>query len=133
MNHIEIDLPLVIMLPRKFGKDRRVAMNINTYRNLHHMVLNKSKIAFKKAVIGDLVGLPVMDKVKLEYTLHPKTRRLCDVANVCSIVDKYFCDALVEVGKLPDDNYIHLPEVVYRFGKIDKTNPRVTVKIKEAM
>lgn len=74
-----------------------------------------------------------MDKITLEYTLYPKTKRLVDVANVCSIVDKYFYDALVETGKLPDDNYNHLSSVFYRFREVDKDNPRVVVTLKEIL
>lgn len=131
MNQFKIDLPLFVMLPRKTKKDKRIALNLNIYRNLHHMSLNQSKIAFKMAVLGKLTSLPSMDKITLEYALYPKTKRLVDVANVCSIVDKYFCDALVETGKLPDDNYKHLASVVYRFGEVDPINPRCEVLIKE--
>lgn len=127
MNQFRIDLPLFVMLPRKTKKDKRIALNLNVYRNLHHMVLNQSKIAFKIAIVDKLAILPDMDKVELEYVLYPKTKRLCDVANICSIVDKYFCDALVEVGKLPDDNYEYLAKVSYRFGEVDKNHPRVQV------
>lgn len=52
-----------------------------------------------------------------------------DVSNVCSVVDKFFCDALVEEGRIPDDNYDHIPEIKYIFGEVDKTNPRVDVEI----
>ena len=111
-------------------KDKRIALNLNVYRNLHYMILNQSKIAFKMAIIGKLVDLPVMDKISLEYVLYPKTKRLADISNVCAVVDKYFCDALVEAGKLPDDNYNHLASVQYRFGEVDKEHPRVVVTIK---
>jgi hypothetical protein len=46
-------------------------------------------------------------------------------------VDKFFADALVELGKLPDDNYLHVPEINFRMGAIDSSNPRVEIFIKE--
>lgn len=67
----------------------------------------------------------------LTYTLYPKTNRLCDTANVCSIHDKFFCDSLVELRHIADDNYIHIPEITYRFGNIDKLNPRVEITIND--
>lgn len=131
MSLFKIDLPLFVMLPRKTKADKRIALNLNVYRNLHHMILNQSKIVFKTAIIGKLADLPAMDMITLEYVLYPKTKRLTDISNVCSVVDKYFCDALVEVGKLPDDNYKHLASVQYRFGEVDKDHPRVVVLIVE--
>ena len=75
--------------------------------------------------------LPKMESVELLYTLYPKTKRLTDISNVLSIHDKFFCDALVEAGKLPDDNYIHLKKITYQFGEIDPKNPRVEITIEE--
>jgi len=54
---------------------------------------------------------------------------MCDISNVLSIHDKFFCDALVELGKLPDDNYKYIPEVKYVFREVDKLNPRVDIYI----
>ena len=122
---MDIDLPLSIKLRRK-----SYALNLNLYRNTHYMTLNKLKVAFNSMVQDQIAQLPRYKSVSLIYTLFPKTHRLCDVANICTIVDKFFCDALVNQGKLEDDNYIFVPHVEYRFGEIDKENPRVTVTIK---
>lgn len=70
-----------------------------------------------------------MENIELKYVLYPKTKRLTDVANVCSIVDKFFSDVLVEAGTIPDDNYNHLRDIMYSFGEVDPLNPRVTVFI----
>lgn len=120
-----LSLPTTVRLSRK----TKFALNLNQYRNTHFSILNNAKIAFKKAIEKLVKGLPQLTNVNLTYTLYPRTRQRCDVANVCSIVDKFFSDALVEFGILPDDNYDHLPKVVYQFGSIDKTNPRVDVLI----
>jgi hypothetical protein len=87
------------------------------------------KVEFSKVIEPELMKLPSFKSIDLTYTLYPKTKRLCDIANVCSVVDKFFCDALVNIGKLPDDNYEYLKNITYTFGSIDKDNPRVTVKI----
>lgn len=76
-----------------------------------------------------ILQLPVYEKIGLMFTLYPGTRMLTDVANVCSVHEKFFADALVEFGKLPDDNYQYLPETGYRFGAVDKENPRVEISI----
>lgn len=78
-----------------------------------------------------ILALPKYNKVELIYTLYPKTKRLCDIGNILSIHDKYLCDALVEFGVLPEDNYNHIPKIQFQFGHIDKDNPRVEIKITE--
>ncbi|WVI66551.1 hypothetical protein pVco7_gp105 [Vibrio phage pVco-7] len=88
-------------------------------------------MVYKDMVKLPILNLPSFTKVRIEYVLYPKTKRKTDVANVCSIHDKFFSDALVELGKLPEDNYEHLVEVTYRFGHVDKDNPRVDITITE--
>lgn len=121
---LEIELPLKIKIGRKF-----YALNLNVYRNTHFQLLNKMKVDFHKLIKSKLEPLPKLSKVTLNYTLYPGSRRLCDVSNICSIVDKFFCDALVREGKLEDDNYQFIPQITYEMGSIDTENPRVTVTL----
>lgn len=120
----EIDLPLTIKLGRK-----DYALNLNIYRNAYYRTLNDIKVKFTEEVTPQILNLPTYKTVSLIYTLYPKTKRLCDVANICSIVDKFFCDVLVKNHKLEDDNYTIVKDVKYQIGKVDKENPRVTVTI----
>lgn len=120
-----LSLPLTVRVSRK----KTFSLNLNSYRNTHYLVLNNAKIAFKEAVAHLVKPLPFYEKIRLTYTLYPKTLHLMDVSNVCSVVDKFFSDSLVEFGKLSDDNYNFLPEVNFRFGSLDRSNPRVDVFI----
>ena len=120
-----LHLPLFVWVTKK----KKLTLNLNIYRNTHYLILNNAKIAFKEKMAKQIKPLPVYEKVGLIYTCFPKTRMKFDVANVCSIQDKFFSDALVEFGKLPDDNMKHLPQVGFQFGSVDKTNPRVEVEI----
>lgn len=122
-----ICLPLSIPVSGKTN----FALNMNQYRNAHHMTLNKAKVMFKELVSPLVSALPVMERVKLTYTVFPKTAQLFDIGNVCCVVDKFFSDALVELGRLPDDNYRYLAQIDYRFGAIDRENPRVEVTIED--
>lgn len=76
-----------------------------------------------------IITLPKFDKVSITYTLYTANRRLCDIANICSVTDKFFCDALVSLKRIEEDNYLFIPEIKYIFGSIDKDNPRVEVLI----
>ena len=75
--------------------------------------------------------LPFIDRFTLTYTLFPKTKRLCDVANICCIHDKFFADTLTKGLKIKDDNYIFLPKVKFEIGEVDKENPRVEIVLEE--
>ncbi len=114
------------------SKTKNFSLNLNVYRNAHHFTLNTSKIRYAKTIESQIDKLPVFTKIELAYVLYPKTKRLCDISNALCIHDKFFCDALVKAGKLEDDNYIFLAKVIYRFGEIDPSNPRVEIHIKEA-
>ena len=110
-------------------RTKEMILNLNQYRNAHYFKLNNSKTSYKAVMKTQIEQLPVFNKVSITYTVFFGSKRKTDISNVCSIVDKYFCDALVELGKLPDDNYDYIKEVIYKFGGIDKTNPRVEITL----
>jgi len=104
-------------------------LNLNNYRNAHYQLLNRSKKNYKAIMSNQILMLPKMNKITITFILYPKTKRRTDLSNVLSIHDKYFCDALVELGKLPDDDYTHIADISYKFGIVDKNNPRVEIEI----
>lgn len=112
-------------------KKKLFSLNLNVYRNSHFQVLNQAKILFSETVRPTLETLPQLNRCVIVYEVYPKTRRKFDVGNVCSVVDKFLCDALTEHGILPDDNYEHLPVIISSFGAVDKDNPRVDVTLYE--
>ena len=104
-------------------------LNLNQYRNSHYFVLNRAKMDYKAIMKEQIEQLPEFEQVSIQYTVFLGSQRKTDISNVCSVVDKFFCDALVEFGKLPDDNYNCIKNVKYCFGGIDKLNPRVEIQI----
>ena len=125
-------MPIIAPLKVKQTKKKSFILNLNVYRNAHYHTLNNTKKEYKKMVESQIKGLPMIDvPVVITYKLFPPTRRRMDLSNVLAIHDKYFCDALVELGKLPDDTYEWIPQVVYRFGGVDRSNPRVEISIVE--
>lgn len=87
--------------------NKKFALNLNVYRNAHYQTLNKAKIIFKNQL---LINHPELyqitaQRVKIEYYIERCDQRKFDTMNIISIVDKFFLDALVEFGCIPDDNY----------------------------
>lgn len=122
---------MLIIAPLSVAKSRakNFTLNLNVYRNTHYQTLNKVKVNYKTHLSKQISELPFLNKIRIVYTLYTGTRRKCDIANVLSIHDKFFCDALVELGKIQDDDYEKVPEVTYRFGGIDRENPRVEIQL----
>lgn len=106
-------------------------LNLNQYRNTHFRTLNTVKINYKLWMEKQIKAGPKYNKIACIYTVYPKDRRSFDLGNVCCIHQKFFEDALVELGKLPDDNYNYIPLVIYQFGKVDPLKPRVEVEVIE--
>ena len=114
-------------------KVKKFIYNLNVYRNAHFRTLSSVKIKYKAQVHNQIELLPQLHRISLTFILYPKTRRRTDTTNVCCIHDKFFADALVEHGKIPDDDYTHIVKTTYLFGEVDKENPRVEIHIKPEM
>lgn len=107
-------------------------LNLNNFRNTHYQTLNSIKKKYNKIISPQLEGIQFMDEpVQITYIVYPPNKRLFDIANICSIIDKFFCDAVTEANKWKDDNYQQIPKVIYSFGSIDKINPRCEIHIEK--
>jgi hypothetical protein len=121
----KISVPLSVPVSKK----KKFYLNLNQYRNAHHHTLAKAKVNYHDILEPLLAHLPRFHRIELTYTLFPGTRQLCDVSNICTIVDKFFSDSLVSCKKIEDDNLEFVPSVRFRYGGVDKFNPRVEVVI----
>lgn len=124
-----IKAPLFIMLPRKTMNDKKMIINLNNYRNWCHFIKNDTKIKYKEAMEKQLKGLKFKGKIRLNFQLFKYTRKISDKANVLSIHEKFFCDALIECGCIEDDNDDIIEEQHYSRTEIEKENPRVEIII----
>lgn len=123
--------PTYIDLPRKTKKDKRVSLNLNTYRNLHHFINNEVKVKYKEQMQEQLEGKTFRTPIEIKFTLHKKNRGRSDRSNALSIVEKFFCDALVELGCIPDDSDEYISETHYKSGEVNKDDPHVNIEIYE--
>lgn len=121
--------PLYVMLPRKTKADKKMIINLNGYRNWHYIISNEVKKKYKDAVKEQLIGLAFNEPIKLHFKLFKGSKRMSDRANVLSIHEKFFCDALTELECIVDDNDNFIKETKYTSGGIDRENPRVEVEI----
>lgn len=121
-----INVPYFITL-----KGKRYSCNLNGYKNTHYRTTNALKKEFKEIITDDVLDLPVMERIKVHFVMHYESNRVFDIDNFLSIVSKYACDALVELGRIPDDNFKHIVQVTGTVGSLDRENPHVTMRIKE--
>lgn len=126
------ELSVPIKLEVGVAKKKTYYLNLNGYRNWQFQLNNQLKKTFKIQVAEKIRELtPVTGTCRITYTIYYPTRRLFDIDNIGSVITKFTHDALVEFGILEDDNYKVVEEIVYRFGGIDKDDPRCDVVIEE--
>lgn len=111
------------------SKAKQFILNLNQYRNTHYRVLNNCKINYKKYMEGQIKRVVPQSKVICIYTVYASSNRSFDLGNVCSVHQKFFEDAFVELGKLPDDNTQYIPLIIYKAGGVDKEKPRVEIEV----
>jgi len=107
-------------------------MSLNNYTQLAKCppARNQVKKNYHNLVKPVIEGLGKIDgPVKITYEIFAKDKRVFDIANVGSILDKFLSDALVDEGVLDDDNIYIIPRVEYIFAGIDRKNPRAEVTI----
>lgn len=119
------------MLPRKTKPPKKAIINLNNYRNWNYIISNQAKHEYKNVLRPQLQGLKLAHPISLYFVLYKGSNRKSDRANVLSIQEKFFCDALVEYGCIPDDSDDFIVSTTYVSGWVDKDNPRVELIINQ--
>lgn len=70
---------------------------------------------------------PATSVERVEITLFSPDKRSSDLTNKAESV----MDLLVDYGTLKDDNWFEIPQVLLKFGGVDKSNPRAEIVITE--
>ena len=123
--------PLFVTLPRKTVKDKRIALNMNTYRNLHHRISNDAKKAYSEALREQLKDLSIQTPVEVTYKVYKASKRRLDKMNVISVVSKFLLDSITDYGCWEDDNDDYVKTETILPTELDRENPRVEIIIKE--
>lgn len=129
MSDYHFVLPLYgIAKPTKTSKNP--ALSVNWYRNAYYRDSNNAKKEFKQMLINQLKHFdPIEGQIKINYVYWSKSSRLSDIDNFVGTVKKFFQDALVESGLLPDDNFKIIIGSSESYGGVDKESPRVDAYI----
>ena len=124
---IRLQSPLAV----KVNSKRQFILNLNNYRNAYFRTLNTAKIAYKKFMEEQILSeiYKPLEKIAIQYKVFKGDRRRFDIGNITSIHQKFFEDAIVELGKLPDDRHENLPMTFDTFGGISTDRPRVEITI----
>ena len=130
MTHTIIS-PLFVMLPRKSKEDKKVLLNMNTYRNLHHRTSNDAKKKYSEVVSSQLNGLIIQTPVEITYKVYKASNRILDKMNVVSVVSKFLLDAITNNGCWEDDSDLYVKKETILPTELDRENPRVEIIIKE--
>lgn len=111
---IVVELPF----PQIKKKNKIGNLGINEYRNAYYRTLNEAKSNYAQICMLKLREhrRKKMERVKVTYLMHSKTKHRRDLSNFCSVVDKFFSDALVSAGIIKDDDVTTVVAVDYRFG-----------------
>jgi len=130
VTEIRIDAPLAVYLPRKTKKDRRIAINLNIYRNLNFMMNNEAKKIYADMIRHVIKDKVIQTPVSITYRVYKATKRHLDKGNVIAVTQKYLLDALTEEGCWTDDNDDYVKTEVLLPTRLDRKNPRCEVIIK---
>lgn len=121
--------PLYVDLPRVKTKDKRIYLNLNSYRNLHYITNNNAKKAYLEAIREQIEGVVIQTPVDISYSVVKPSKRRLDKMNVVAVVSKYLLDALTELGCWEDDNDDFVKKETIMPTIYDKNNGMVIIKI----
>jgi len=125
---VTVHSPLYISVARK-KKKKTITLNLNVYRNLNQFLKNELKKAYFDFMYPRIKDLKFTRPIRLSFVIFYKTRRRSDRSNFLSIVEKFFCDSLVEAKCLQDDCDEFILDSHYSTGGIDPINPRAEITI----
>lgn len=111
---MKIKLPF----PKITQKKKSNNLTLNIYRNAYYRDLSKAKKEYQQFLALKLRPFRKLkfSKIKIIYIMYSKTKRRRDLANFCSVVDKFFQDSLVSLNIIDDDCQDVVQEVAFKKG-----------------
>lgn len=128
----KLTLPIYYTKHFKTKKDKTYLVGLNWFRNAHHFLQNEVKKHYHELVILLLMDFEDdrIGKYRIKYKLYYKNKA-SDMMNIVPMVDKFFNDALQEMGLIENDNVQFFGDCNIKVGGQDKENPRLEIEIEE--
>jgi len=118
MREFTVQMPISVEIGVR--KKKRYYINLNIYRNKVGFLMNNVKKEYHRIAEPLIPTGMKFNQIELEYTLYLPNKLRRDISNVLSMVDKYFCDSLVTMVVIEDDNYHYLKKVTFKYGGYDE-------------
>ena len=114
-------------------KKKFIRLNLNSYRNNNHFKNASDKIKYedfmRPFILEAFADQVIIPPIKIQYSLVVGTKRKLDIANILTIVDKFFCDTLVKCEIIEDDNFDYIQEIVYKYGGYQKNDEKILIEV----
>ena len=123
-------MPLFIQLAKSV-KGKKYHINLNNCLGWHHSTYASLKRKYTALCEEQLKKPKIKTPISIEYVLYRGDKRKIDLANVCSMHDKFFADALRSWGCIPEDSVVELPSITFTFGGYEKGKGRIEIIVRE--
>jgi hypothetical protein len=110
----------ILEYPTFTRKGKSVKLSANIFKKMHWGSQAKCKKDYADLVEGFVESLPKFNWVKPKYTMYFKGNQKKDLDNYWFPVHKFLMDAIVEGGKLEDDNFKYVRGFEVDFGEAGK-------------
>jgi len=110
----------ILEYPTFTRKGKSVKLSMNIFKKMHWGSQAKCKKDYADIVEGFVDSLPVFTSLKPNYTMYFEGNRGKDLDNYWYPVHKFLMDALVDRGKIEDDNYNFVRGFNVDFGEAGK-------------
>jgi len=130
MSDYKFTLPLSVILKRKKTKDKKVSINLNEFRSMHHRTYTEAKRAYCELMSEQLNSVDsASGKLHIHYDFYAARDNWPDLDNFVGAAKKYFQDAMVKHEFIEDDNVNFIVSDSGKYCGIDRQNPRIEVFI----
>lgn len=111
--------------------NRTMGINMNEYNATSPFARNNAKKNYKVDMSYQISQLPRLERISVDYeVVFNDENDIHDGMNVASVTSKFFLDALVQLGVIPDDNYKRVVHEEWNPYGVDVNNGRVLIYIK---
>lgn len=115
-------------------KQKKYSLTLNNYRNRHYQISNNLKDIYKTIVKQKVTprwNIKFKPWLSINFVFYRWTKRKADIDWMCAVHNKFFCDALVELWYIEDDDVENIPEHINTYGGYDKGKQRVEIIVQK--